>query len=261
MSDSRAPQDDHGNNGDAETTPVVHPDAAPTTAHPAEPTSAIPAAPTAPYSSGEPGSAVPAGTIPAGATPPAAAPASTSRWSFVRSHRTAIITGVSALIIGGLIGGGIGWAASGDGDDHHGGRGGHSQMQGDRDGFGQGDRGGMGGGPMGGGPMGGENGSGMRTGRGVIGQITAINGDTWTVRTGDNTDITVTVGGETGFGTGRAPAERSDFAVGDEVVVAGLRDGDTMTATRIAKASDRGAQGNTTTPGSTSGPSTAATPS
>ncbi|WP_059036800.1 DUF5666 domain-containing protein [Gordonia desulfuricans] len=262
MSDSRAPQDNNDNiDGDAETTPVVHPDDSPTTAYPADPTTAIPAAPTAPYSGNEPAGAVPAGAVPAAA----GAPASSSRWSFVRSHRTAIITGVSALIVGGIIGGGIGWAASGDGDGHRGGRGGHSQMQGDRDGSGQGDRGGRNGmGGMGGGQMGGENGPGMRGGRGVMGEITAINGDTWTVRTGDDTEITVTVGGETGFGTGRAPAERGDFAVGDEVMVAGDRDCDKITATRIAKAPERGTQGNSGAPGGSntpSAPSTAGTPS
>ncbi|MDQ2723387.1 MAG: DUF5666 domain-containing protein [Actinomycetota bacterium] len=68
----------------------------------------------------------------------------------------------------------------------------------------------------------------------VQGPITAINGDAWTVQTTNDGAVSVTVGGDTKYGTEKAPAVRSDFTVGKQVVITGVKNGNTVAATRIA---------------------------
>ncbi len=82
-------------------------------------------------------------------------------------------------------------------------------------------------------------GAGSSTGQhrqGVRGEITAINGDTWTVMSEKGVPVTVDVTSTTTFGTKAKPLTASDFAVGDSVVVLGSRTGTTVTPTRIALA-------------------------
>lgn len=71
---------------------------------------------------------------------------------------------------------------------------------------------------------------------GAVGQITAINGSTWTVHTMRGKDITVTLTPTTQFGTKATPASAQAFKVGDTVYVIGKRDNSAITATRISTA-------------------------
>lgn len=71
---------------------------------------------------------------------------------------------------------------------------------------------------------------------GVTGQISAINGGTWTVHSARGKDVTVTITPQTQFGTKKAPATADKFTVGQTVRVTGQRDRDTISAARIAEA-------------------------
>lgn len=84
---------------------------------------------------------------------------------------------------------------------------------------------------------------------GVRGDITAETGSTWTVTTAKGRAFTVTVDGQTAFGTQAAPATAAQFPVGATVRVTGARSGTTVTATRIALAKQ--AAGATPTPATT----------
>ncbi|WP_299573116.1 hypothetical protein [uncultured Williamsia sp.] len=130
------------------------------------------------------------------------------------SRRTLAATGAAALIVGGVVGGLIGWAST-DNDqpvrattvaETQAPDGTHSQQ--------------------------GEH---ARKARGVAGTITAINGSTWTIQTTQGDPFTVMVGSDTTFGTAKAPAQASDFAVGDRIVATGKRSGTTVEATRVVK--------------------------
>lgn len=68
----------------------------------------------------------------------------------------------------------------------------------------------------------------------VRGTVRSIDGDTWTVGTPAGASLTVRVGGTVRFLREGAAATASDFRVGDTVVVAGTRSGDTIDAKRVA---------------------------
>jgi len=94
------------------------------------------------------------------------------------------------------------------------------------------------------------SGAGASTGArrlGVRGQITAIEGNTWTVLSARGVPVTVEVTPNTTFGTKAKPMTASDFSVGQDVVVLGSRTGRTVTAARIAVAV-AGASPSTTLP-------------
>ncbi|MBT0567086.1 DUF5666 domain-containing protein [Williamsia sp. CHRR-6] len=153
------------------------------------------------------------------ADPRAGAPQSAGDRS---SRRPLVLVGVIALLVGGLIGGGIAWAAAPD--DHH-----------DRvrptamDSH-------FGGPPMAEGKHGkaGKHGK-NRAARGAVGQISAITGDTWTIKARSGETLTVDITDQTAFGTARKPQQRSEFAVGDRIVVLGKREGTTVMAMRVVK--------------------------
>lgn len=158
--------------------------------------------PTRPYeshdNSGEPDAAA-----------PYAAQQPTSRPSAISRHRTAILTGVIGLIIGGVVGGLIGWGATDNSS--------HSSTSA----------------PV---AAPAHHKSAKPAHHGVRGSITAISGDSWTVRSPKGAGVTVTINSSTAFGTAKKPQQASDFAVGDNIVVVGTRNGSTVTATRVAKA-------------------------
>ena len=81
------------------------------------------------------------------------------------------------------------------------------------------------------------------------GQITAIDGSTWTVTTAAGKVLTVTITRSTRFGTAKAPATATDFSVGSAVVVIGHRSASELTATRVA--ARPGAGGGSASTGST----------
>jgi hypothetical protein len=68
---------------------------------------------------------------------------------------------------------------------------------------------------------------------GVIGQITAENGSTWTVNARNGTPYTVTITAQKQFGTKRTPGTAQQFPVGSTVRVSGTANGTTITASRI----------------------------
>ena len=68
---------------------------------------------------------------------------------------------------------------------------------------------------------------------GVTGQITAENGNSWSITTKAGKQITVTLTSTTKFGTTQQPATEQQFPVGDTVHVTGTLTGTTVTATRI----------------------------
>lgn len=74
---------------------------------------------------------------------------------------------------------------------------------------------------------------------GMTGQISAINGSTWTVHSARGKDVRVTLTPQTQFGTKKAPATADKFTVGETVHIAGQRNNDTITAERIAEAAAR----------------------
>ncbi|WP_158863467.1 DUF5666 domain-containing protein [Leifsonia sp. AG29] len=97
---------------------------------------------------------------------------------------------------------------------------------------------GMPGAPGSGEPGGGQGGGQAKAGRIVEGAITSLSGSSWTIDTFNGATLSVTVTSSTVFGHPGATEKKSDFAVGDEVVVVGVRSGGAFTATRILKLSD-----------------------
>ena len=145
------------------------------------------------------------------------------------TRRTIVLTGIAGLVVGGVAGGLIGWASTGDtttattntaqsapAQSH-----GHKQQ--------------------------GKAAAGKRHRAGTIGTITAVDGTSWTVAARDGKSVTVQIGTDTEFGTAKQPEQRSDFVVGDRVVVLGKDKAGTVDATRIAKRA--------TKPGSSTAPS------
>ncbi|MEO7023957.1 MAG: hypothetical protein ABI130_06970 [Leifsonia sp.] len=92
--------------------------------------------------------------------------------------------------------------------------------------------------------------------QGVRGTITAMNGENWTLTSQAGTAVTVTLDSSTQFGSAKAPATASSFAVGDKIGALGPRTGDTVAAKRIvllpAKAGTSNTPMPTPTPGMTS---------
>jgi hypothetical protein len=72
----------------------------------------------------------------------------------------------------------------------------------------------------------------------VTGQITAMNGSTWTVHGTDGQTYTVTLTDQTRFGTTKHPATRGQFTVGSPVRIRGTVSGTTVAATRITSPRD-----------------------
>jgi Domain of unknown function (DUF5666) len=70
------------------------------------------------------------------------------------------------------------------------------------------------------------------------GQVTALAGDSITVKSSDGVSTTFKINGDTRFGFLRQPAPRAELKVGDTVWVAGTRSGDTNTANRVVSAKD-----------------------
>ncbi len=68
---------------------------------------------------------------------------------------------------------------------------------------------------------------------GLIGQITAESGSTWSVNARNGTQYTVTITPQTQFGTRRRPGTAQQFPVGSTVHVSGTTNGNTVTANRI----------------------------
>lgn len=74
---------------------------------------------------------------------------------------------------------------------------------------------------------------GKRADHGAVGTLTAVNGDTWTLKAASGKTLTVTLSSTTAFGTAKTPATRDSFTTGSRVGVLGKRTGDTVAATRI----------------------------
>ncbi|RPA55961.1 hypothetical protein EF294_21410 [Gordonia oryzae] len=195
-------------------------------ANPTTPIAPIPGEP-GPYTGPPPSGSLPSGSPQGQPGTPGPAP----KPSFWYRQRTALLTGAAALIVGGLIGGSIGWATGHDDS--------HTQpvaaaAQHDKKA---------------------RRDAALAAGRrGVAGEITAINGQTWTIQTHGGKTVTVDITGDTHFGTERKPQEQSDFAVGDRVLVAGTRSGDTVTARIVAK---RPTPANSATPQASGAPAPA----
>lgn len=134
----------------------------------------------------------------------------------LQRHRTAVLTGVVALVAGGLIGGGLGYAVADTGSSSTGaastGSSTHAASGAEH-----------------------HKGAKNKAAKLTAGTISAMNGSTWTVTTRKNQQVAVDVGTGTTFGTAKAPEQQSDFAVGDHVAVAGQRKGDTIEAKRVVK--------------------------
>ena len=107
-----------------------------------------------------------------------------------------------------------------------------SQAQPDRPGH----DGGQGGPGAPGGP--GDGKGGLRQGKAVVrGTIDSQSAASWTITTQNGATVKVTITGKTIFGVPASQGSASDFARGDEVIVLGKRSDNTMTASRIVKAS------------------------
>ncbi|KAA2266570.1 hypothetical protein F0L68_02200 [Solihabitans fulvus] len=76
--------------------------------------------------------------------------------------------------------------------------------------------------------------SGKHGATGVTGQVTAENGDSWTVTTKAGKQFTVAITPQTQFGTKQQPGTKDQFPVGTAVRVAGQVSGTTVTASRVA---------------------------
>lgn len=161
-----------------------------------------PADDTRPYAS-------PAGPPPP--LPPQAEPLPPGRSLVTR--RTLAATAAGALVVGGVVGGLIGWASTDSSQPVRTTTVAETQTPGSTH----------------------TQGEQTRRSRGVAGTITAINGSTWTIQTTKGDPFTVMVGSDTRFGTAKAPAQASDFAVGDRIVASGTRSGTTVDATRVVK--------------------------
>jgi hypothetical protein len=70
------------------------------------------------------------------------------------------------------------------------------------------------------------------------GEVTALAGDSITVKSSDGVSTSFRINGDTRFGFLREPDPRAELKVGDSVWVAGTRSGDTVTATRVVSAKD-----------------------
>ncbi len=133
------------------------------------------------------------------------------------TRRTAILTGIAGLVVGGVAGGLIGWASTDDSSTAVATTAqsapvpGHTHNQ------------------QGGGA------TGKRHRAGTIGTITAVNGASWTIAARDGQSVTVQISSDTRFGTPKQPQQQSDFAVGDRIVVLGKDDSGTVDAIRVAK--------------------------
>jgi hypothetical protein len=79
---------------------------------------------------------------------------------------------------------------------------------------------------------------GVRTVVVARGQVTALAGDSITVKSSDGVTTTFKINGDTRFGFLRQPAPRAELKVGDTVWVAGTKSGDTNTANRVVSAKD-----------------------
>lgn len=125
-------------------------------------------------------------------------------------HRTTILAGAACLILGGVIGGVVGWAVT-DNDQPSSTTTAQAQHKHHKAQSAEGHHG------------------------AVVGSITAMNGSAWTLQTRDGSSITVDVGDTTTYGTQKKPEALTDFAVGDRIAVLGERDGTTVTAKRVVK--------------------------
>lgn len=79
-----------------------------------------------------------------------------------------------------------------------------------------------------------RNGVGDEEPRGIIGQISAENGSSWTVTAQDGTRYSVIITPETDFGSPQAPASVQQFPVGSAVRVTGTITDHTITALLIS---------------------------
>jgi Domain of unknown function (DUF5666) len=70
------------------------------------------------------------------------------------------------------------------------------------------------------------------------GEVTALAGDSITVKSSDGVSTSFRINGDTRFGFLREPDPRAELKVGDTVFVAGTKSGDTVTATRVVSAKD-----------------------
>jgi hypothetical protein len=190
-----------------------------------------PADETRPYAS-------PAGPLPPQGPPPQDGPAGELRPPAkpgLVSRQTLAATAAAALVVGGVVGGLIGWASTDSDQSARTTMVAETQTPTHTQG-------------------GDAQGEHARKSRGVVGTITAINGSTWTVQTAKGEPMTVAIGADTRFGSAKAPAQASDFAVGDRIVVAGSRSGSTVDATRVVKRVARTAPSGAA-PSSTTAPS------
>ena len=65
------------------------------------------------------------------------------------------------------------------------------------------------------------------------GTVTAEDGDTWTVKTEKGDTLTVTISGDTKFGTAKEPADKAKFTVNSKVIVTGKNSDGKVEARRI----------------------------
>ncbi|MFF1877514.1 DUF5666 domain-containing protein [Leifsonia sp. NPDC058230] len=73
----------------------------------------------------------------------------------------------------------------------------------------------------------------QREGDVIRGTIASVSGRSWRVETVRDGAVTVKLTSSTVFGAPGAPKSAADFSPGDEVAVAGSRNGDTITATHV----------------------------
>ena len=81
---------------------------------------------------------------------------------------------------------------------------------------------------------------GKRAHHGIAGQISAMNGSSWTVTTARGVAYTVNLTPTTAFGSKAAPQTQSQFTTGERIRVLGQPSDKTVTATRIVAAPARG---------------------
>lgn len=124
------------------------------------------------------------------------------------------------LLVGGFVGGYVTKDATAGGD----GPGGSVVRAG-------GPGGGFGGGQQGGGPGGGAGGRPVNL---TIGTITKVDGTTVTIKTTDGKTVKATIGDDTNVNVTKTGSVK-DLAKGDEIVVNGQRDGDTIEAEFVSK--------------------------
>lgn len=138
----------------------------------------------------------------------AKAPSSTS------ANRATLGLAAALLLVGGFVGGYLTKDATSGGDDRAGGN--FTRMAG----------------PGGqGGPGGGQGGRPMNL---TIGTITKVDGSTVTIKTTSGTTVKATIGSDTNVNITKTGSIK-DLAKGDEIVVNGQRDGDTIAAEFVSK--------------------------